>query len=137
MKVKELKILLNGLPDDTDVEINSICNEAGEYKTSPINDWVYSSEDELLALTPEQIILPTYDDIDVENIMSVRAVSIEWDTDGQDIDELYLLPEMDIPLEVAIDDGEIDEDAIGNYISEESGFCHYGFNIAVVVTKFI
>ncbi len=73
------------------------------------------------------------DDEEVE--ITVKAVDIEWDTDGEDVNDL--LPDMDIPLEVAINDGEIDEDAIGDYISKESGFCHYGFNIAVAVTKII
>lgn len=68
---------------------------------------------------------------DAETEITVRAIDIEWDTDGEDVD---LSPNMDIPLNIAIDNGEIDEDAIGDYISEESGFCHYGFGISITTT---
>lgn len=131
MNVKELKSLLDTLPDDAEVEINSVYNEAGECETSPINNWVYSSEQKLLALTPEQVVLPECDELDPKSVVSVKAVDIEWDTDGGDMEALCLSTEMEIPLDVAITDSEIDEDAIGDYISNKSGFCHYGFAIEV------
>lgn len=137
MNVKKLKSLLDTLPDDAEVEINSVYNEAGECETSPINNWVYSCEQKLLALTPEQVVLPKYDEFDPESVVSVKAVDIEWDTDGGDMKALCLSTEMEIPLDIAITDGEIDEDAIGDYISNESGFCHYGFGISITTTTLI
>lgn len=75
------------------------------------------------------------DDAEVE--VSVKAVDIEWDTDGGDMRALCLSTEMEIPLDVAISNNEIDENAIGDYISDESGFCHYGFGISVATTTII
>lgn len=51
------------------------------------------------------------------------AVHIDWDTDG-DLNILAALPkEMEIP------DGMTDEDEISDWISEEAGFCQYGFHL--------
>ena len=142
MNVKELKGLLNTLPDDAEVEINSIYNEAGECESSPIVKADYQPDNKILALTPEQLVFVEEDEddeFDPESVVSVKAVDIEWDTDGGNMEALCLSTEMEIPLDVAITDGEIDEDAIGDYISNESGFCHYGFAIEVnsTVTEII
>jgi len=51
----------------------------------------------------------------------MRAINIEWDTDGEDIE---LLTEIEIPDELIGDD-----EAISDYISEVTGFCHFGFEI--------
>lgn len=135
MNVKELKSLLDTLPDDAEVKINSIYNEAGECESLPIVKAVYQTENNTLSLTPELILtvlsLGDHARINLDSVVSVKAVDIEWDTDGGDMRALCLSTEMEIPLDVAITDGEIDEDAIGDYISNESGFCHYGFVIEV------
>ena len=48
------------------------------------------------------------------------AVDIKWDTDGEDIKDL---PErVEIPLFV-------DDDEIADYLSDEYGYCVFGFNI--------
>lgn len=52
-----------------------------------------------------------------------RATNIQWDTDGEDID---LPTEMDIPADIE------DEDEISDYISDETGFCHFGFVLEIV-----
>lgn len=55
----------------------------------------------------------------------MKTFNIEWDTDG-DKNVLKSLPkEMDIPewLEGA------DEDKIADYLSDETGFCVFGFEI--------
>lgn len=49
-----------------------------------------------------------------------KAINIEWDTDGEDVD---------LPTEIEIPDDIADED-IGDYITDETGFCHFGFDIA-------
>lgn len=54
----------------------------------------------------------------------MRAVNIKWDTDD-DSEELIDLPgEMDIP------EGMTDVDAISDYLSDMTGFCHFGFELA-------
>jgi hypothetical protein len=61
------------------------------------------------------------------NSVRVFVVSdIHWDTDGEDIE---------IPKELTIqisEDEELEEDEIEEYISDkisdETGFCHLGFN---------
>ena len=51
----------------------------------------------------------------------MRVVDIMWDTDGELID--------DLPGEVSID-GEIEEDAISDYLSDVYGWCVSSFRIA-------
>lgn len=50
----------------------------------------------------------------------MKAYDIQWDTDGE---EVYLPTEMEIPDEVAKEG----EDAISDYLSDQTGFCHTGF----------
>ena len=49
-----------------------------------------------------------------------KAVQIDWDTDGEDVD---LPTEIDIPA-------EIDDEDVADYLSDQTGFCHFGFQIA-------
>lgn len=60
-------------------------------------------------------------DFKEENYM--KAINIKWDTDG-DNELLYTLPtEMEIP------EGMTDIDEISDWLSDEEGFCHNGFEI--------
>ena len=52
----------------------------------------------------------------------VKATNIKWDTDGV---EENLLEEIEIPDYI----DEEDDDAISDYISDMTGFCHFGFDI--------
>lgn len=52
--------------------------------------------------------------------MKKYAVNIKWDADGEDIS---------LPNRIAIPDALEDEDEISNYISDFTGFCHFGFDI--------
>lgn len=53
----------------------------------------------------------------------MKAVNIQWDTDG-DLEVLDQLPtEMEIP------EGMTDPEDISDYISDETGFCHNGFDL--------
>ena len=61
----------------------------------------------------------------------MKAINIQWDTDG-DNEVLEMLPtEIEIPEKILEDcDGEEEiAEAISDYISDETGFCHYGFEI--------
>lgn len=51
----------------------------------------------------------------------MRAVSINWDTDGERITGLPT--EVDIPEEIT------DEDDVADYLSDTFGYCVFGFGI--------
>ncbi len=60
----------------------------------------------------------------------MKAINIKWDTDG-DKELLKELPtEIQIPDELAKDiDMDDYNDEIGDYLSDVTGFCHYGFKL--------
>lgn len=52
----------------------------------------------------------------------MKAINIIWDVDIEE--DLENLPtEIDIPI------GMTDEDEISDYITDETGFCHLGFEL--------
>ena len=53
----------------------------------------------------------------------MKAINILWDTDGE---------EVNLPNEIEIPDwvDKEDDDAISDYLSDETGFCHFGFELA-------
>lgn len=53
----------------------------------------------------------------------MKAINIKWDVDFQ-LDLEDLPTEIEIPEEI-----EDDEDAISDYISDFTGFCHQGFSL--------
>ena len=57
------------------------------------------------------------------------TTNIKWDTDGEEVD----LPQeikVDIPNDVFVKmDGQEISDFISDYITNETGFCHKGFNV--------
>lgn len=53
----------------------------------------------------------------------MKATNIKWDTDGNKMLADALPSEMEIP------EGMTDEDEISNFISDTTGFCHFGFVI--------
>lgn len=62
----------------------------------------------------------------------LRVYDIKWDTDN-DFSTLRLLPS-----EIAVPENverlfEENEDAISDYISEQTGFCHFGYKVSYVV----
>lgn len=63
--------------------------------------------------------------------MSKKATCIEWDLDDDDltpddIADLDLPDEIEIPDEILLA-AEEDDDAIGDYLSDVTGFCHKGY----------
>lgn len=52
----------------------------------------------------------------------MKAVNIKWDVD--DDEDL-----MDLPTEMEIPDKMEDEDGISDWLSEQTGFCHNGFEL--------
>ena len=61
----------------------------------------------------------------------IKAVDIQWDV--QDDDELTAAEISAIlerlPTEIDLPDGMEDEDEIGDYLSDMTGFCHFGFDL--------
>lgn len=87
--------------------------------------------------TTEFYEFETDGDFDLDSVISlkdkpcVRVTSIEWDTSGEDYDDeedLDLPSEIIIPLE-KIPEWASDLDRVSDYISNETGFCHDGFEI--------
>lgn len=68
----------------------------------------------------------------------LKAINIKWDTDG-DMEVFNELPtEMIIPNELEElykKDREYALEEISDWLSDETGFCHAGFEIEKVVTK--
>ena len=51
----------------------------------------------------------------------MKVINILWDTDGE---------EVNLPNEIEIPDWvDKDDDEISNYLSDETGFCHFGFEL--------
>lgn len=54
----------------------------------------------------------------------LKAVNIKWDIDEPE--DIYALPkELNIPDNIDPDD----DDAISDFITDETGFCHKGFEL--------
>lgn len=53
----------------------------------------------------------------------MKATNIKWDIDGE-----YPIPAI-LPTTVNIPEGMIDEDEISDWLSDEFGFCHNGFEL--------
>jgi hypothetical protein len=68
----------------------------------------------------------------------LKAINIKWDTDG-DKEVLNALPtEMIVPDELEEmykKDREFALEEISDWLSDETGFCHDGFEVVKVITK--
>lgn len=68
----------------------------------------------------------------------LKAINIKWDTEG-DMEVLNELPtEMIIPNELEElykKDREYALEEISDWLSDETGFCHDGFEVVKVITK--
>lgn len=51
----------------------------------------------------------------------MRAFNIQWDGEREETETL--------PSSIEIPEGMIDEDEISDYLSDVTGFCHYGFEL--------
>jgi len=63
----------------------------------------------------------------------MRAFNIQWDTDGNMRLFKKLPKEIEIPEEIAKEAtdeyGVVDDDVVSDYISNQTGFCHFGFDL--------
>lgn len=64
----------------------------------------------------------------------MKAINIQWDTNDEEwgdtiiSDVIYMLTD-ELPTEVEIPNGMTDEEEISDWLSEEFGFCHKGFEL--------
>lgn len=70
-------------------------------------------------------------DLQVEEEKITYAKNIEWDTDGENPEEIGLPDRILIPAKVAKDGDE----AISDFITQETGYCHKGFEIEKATKK--
>jgi len=69
-----------------------------------------------------------YEDEDGRRTRKV-AYDIQWDTDDGCDDESEPI---ELPSEICIPAGMVDTEEISDYISEFTGFCHFGFSLKTV-----
>ena len=55
MTVKEIKVLINSLSDNVEIEINSFCDENGEWESSPICEMHYCENHNKVYITPNVV----------------------------------------------------------------------------------
>ena len=53
----------------------------------------------------------------------MKAINIKWDTDG----DMKLLEQL--PTAMEFSEGMMDEEEISDYLTDETGFCHEGFDL--------
>lgn len=53
----------------------------------------------------------------------MKAVNIKWDTEN------YPEAKGNLPTEMEIPNGMTDEDEISNYLSDQTNFLHFGFEL--------
>lgn len=71
-------------------------------------------------------------------MIMLKAINIKWDTDGNKDISNELPTEMIIPNELEElykKDREYALEEISDWLSDETGFCHTGFEIGKVITK--
>jgi hypothetical protein len=63
----------------------------------------------------------------------VKVTDIKYDTETYDDDPepIYLPPELDLVIEGVTDKHEL-HDIVSDKISDETGFCHFGFVMEII-----
>ena len=64
-----------------------------------------------------------------EGLPRYKAVNILWDVDEEDFDEEDGLPtSILLPPGMVKENGDFDPDEVGDFLSDQTGFCHLGFD---------
>lgn len=114
-------------PTDDEVEMDieePVENDLGINESKEDNAKLYS--DDKLARYEDTFGKDNEEQSIPSGNIKVRVYNIKWDTDGDDPKELGLSDEMIIDVNHD-EDFDID-DEISDAISDESGYCHYGFD---------
>lgn len=63
----------------------------------------------------------------------MKAMNIKWDTDGDEELVKELPDTIEIPEELANEAKDLNDEneAISDYLSDVTGFCHYGFDLVI------
>ena len=63
----------------------------------------------------------------------MKAMNIKWDTDGDEELAKELPDTIEIPEELANEAKNLNDEneAISDYLSDVTGFCHYGFDLVI------
>ena len=100
-------------------QANSWQAEFLDWVTDEVKDACWQVRDKMI----DKICAEVSEDDLVENgwiERSSRTVSVEWDTDGKDVD--------DLPEEVEVP-SDIDEEDIADWLSDEYGYCVESFYV--------
>ena len=64
-----------------------------------------------------------------DNTMKYVCTNIQWDTDGDDmiLSELPKSITVEVPVDVTLNEDEL-MDFLSDLLSDETGWCHYGFD---------
>lgn len=65
-------------------------------------------------------------EVDEETNIHLYACNIDWDIDEEDDDGSITLPQ---EIQIPDDIDQSDDDAISDWLSDEFGFCHKGFEL--------
>lgn len=63
-------------------------------------------------------------------MIKVYVYDIQWDTDG-DKETLKVLP-TEYAFQFDMSEDEIDDDFVSDYISDLTGYCHFGFEYEII-----
>lgn len=63
-------------------------------------------------------------------MIKVHVYDIQWDTDG-DKETLKVLPAK-YTFKFDMSEDEIDDDFVSDYISDLTGYCHFGFKYEII-----
>lgn len=63
----------------------------------------------------------------------MKAMNIKWDTDGDEELAKELPDTIEIPEELANEAKDLNDEneAISDYLSDVTGFCHYGLDLVI------
>lgn len=73
-----------------------------------------------------------------EGLPRYKAVNILWDVDEEDFDEEDFDEKDGLPTSILLPpnmvdkNGDYDADQVGDFLSEQTGFCHFGFDVVRV-----
>lgn len=71
--------------------------------------------------------------------VTYAITNIEWDTDGQDIEELPIQLELTLAdmIEEDLEDEEIVTEKINDYLSDNYGFCVFDYEYEIIAKEYV
>lgn len=98
-----------------DVEVEAENPQDAKHQAESSENWDMVEIGNNLALQDSETqVLDEYPSV------TMKTISVEWDTDGMDEEELDLPGEVEVP-------SELDEDRVSDWLSDMYGFCVKGW----------